>query len=307
MMGKETDPKAPKSLQAEILFDAKARLGEGSFWHPEQNKLWWVNIEGKEFHIFDPATGEDRKYGVGARIGTVVPDTEGKAIVALQNGIHQLNLETEELKLIVNPLKEKENLRFNDGKCDPSGRFWVGSMDLDEEESIASLYKMDHDGSVKEMLKHVTISNGIVWTTDRKTMYYIDTPTLKVKAFDYDDSSGEITNNRTAVDIPEEVGNPDGMAIDTEGKLWVAHWGGFCVARWDPDSGELLQKIEVPAPQVTSCAFGGKDLDILYITTAREGMSDEKLKEFPHSGGIFSAKPGVKGLPFYFYKNLKKQ
>jgi sugar lactone lactonase YvrE len=289
-------------IQAEIALDAKVRLGEGSFWNTQQNNLWWVDIEGKAFHIFDPSSGKDRKIEVGARIGTVVSDLEGNAIVALQNGIHKLDLETEELEFITNPLEHKENLRFNDGKCDPSGRFWVGSMDLDEEESIASLYRMDHDGSVKEMLKEVTISNGIVWTADRKTMYYIDTPTLKVKAFDYDDATGNITNSRTAVDIPEEAGNPDGMSIDTEGNLWIAHWGGFCVACWNPETGKLIQKVEVPAPQVTSCAFGGKDFDILYITTAREGMSEEKLKEYPQSGGIFSAKPGVKGLPFNFCK-----
>ncbi|CAN5417154.1 SMP-30/gluconolactonase/LRE family protein [soil metagenome] len=301
-MGKEDDQMPVTKIQAEIALDAKVRLGEGSFWNTRQNNLWWVDIEGKAFHIFDPSSGKDRIIKVGARIGTVVPDLEGNAIVALQNGIHKLDLETEELELITNPLEHKENLRFNDGKCDPSGRFWVGSMDLDEEESIASLYRMDHDGSVKEMLKEVTISNGIVWTADRKTMYYIDTPTLKVKAFDYDDATGNITNSRTAVDIPEEAGNPDGMSIDTEGNLWIAHWGGFCVACWNPETGKLIKKVEVPAPQVTSCAFGGKDFDILYITTAREGMSEEKLKEYPQSGGIFSAKPGVKGLPFIFCK-----
>jgi sugar lactone lactonase YvrE len=305
-MGIGTDQKSSKNIKAEIILDAKARLGEGSFWNPQQKKLWWVDIEGKAFHIFNPDSGKDMKFDLGERIGTVVPDHKEGVIVALQNGIFRFEPDSEKLQLITNPIKNKDNLRFNDGKCDPSGRFWVGTMDLDENESIASLYKIDHDGSVQEMLTDVTISNGIVWTSDKKTMYYIDTPTLKVKAFDYDDASGNITNPRTAVEIPEEAGNPDGMAIDSEDKLWIAHWGGFCVARWDPETGSMMQKIEVPAPQVTSCSFGGNDLDILYITTAREGMSEENLNKFPLSGGIFSARPGINGLPFNFYKNALK-
>ena len=152
------------------------------------------------------------------------------------------------------------------------------------------------------MLDSVSISNGIVWTKDKKTMYYNDTPTNTIQGFDYDDKTGNITNRRVVVTIQPGTGSPDGMTIDAEDNLWVALWGGYCVAKFNPRTGELLQKIKVPAPNVSSCAFGGKNLETLYITTARQGMNDDRLKEFPLSGGLFSVKPGVHGVPAGFYK-----
>lgn len=289
------------SLQAEMVLDAKATLGEGAFWHEGEQRLYWVDIEGRKLHLFDPATGQDREIAVGERIGTVVPTQDGNALVALQNGIHLLRLDTEELTLIANPL-ESGDIRFNDGKCDPAGRFWVGSMHLEQQENAAALYRMDHDGSVKKILSDKTISNGIVWTSDKKIMYYIDTPTRQVTAYDYDHATGDISNHRVAVEVPEGAGNPDGMAIDAEDKVWVAHYGGHAVIRYNPETGERMQKIEVPAPNVTSCAFGGDNLDTLYITTAREGMDEEGLKKYPQSGGLFRVKPGVRGAVFTLFK-----
>lgn len=287
--------------EVRLVLDVKAELGEGSIWHPVEKKLLWVDIEGKALHIYDPVSGNDKTIPVGERIGTVVPVAKGGALVALQNGIHKLDIETGRLTLIVNPLPDA-GLRFNDGKCDPSGRFWVGSNALDSRRKGASLYRLDSDGSVRAMLDSVSISNGIVWTADRKTMYYNDTPTMTVQAFDYDDATGAITGRRIAIRIPRGSGAPDGMTIDAEGKLWIALWGGNCVARFDPQTGELLRKIHVPAPNVSSCAFGGEDLATLYITTARAWVSPDKLKEFPLSGGLFAVTPGVKGVKAEFYR-----
>jgi sugar lactone lactonase YvrE len=286
----------------ELILNAKATLGEGSFWNYRDKTLWWVDIEGKKLHIFNPESKENRSIDVGKRIGTVVPAENGGAIVALQNGIHHLDLEQESLSLIINPLEEITNIRFNDGKCDPEGRFWVGTMELDEKENASSLYKLNLNGTFDEMIEDVTISNGIIWSLDKNTMYYIDTPTLQVMAYDYEPGSGAISNGKVIIQIPEDMGSPDGMTIDAEGKLWIALFGGYGVGRWDPVSGKLLQKIKVPAPNVTSCAFGGENLDILYITTGREGLDDDKLNEFPGSGGLFSIRPGYKGVPLNFYK-----
>jgi sugar lactone lactonase YvrE len=287
--------------QVALVLDAQAMLGEGALWHPKEKKLYWVDIEGKALHVYDPDTKKDKQFPVGERIGTVVPVKGGGALVALQNGIHKLDTKSGKLNFLNNPLPDS-NLRFNDGKCDPSGRFWVGSLALDSRRRGAALYRFDADKSVHQMLDSVSISNGIVWTSDRKTMYYNDTPTLTVQAFDYDDKTGAISNRRVAVRIPRGTGAPDGMTIDAEGKLWVALWGGNCVARFDPITGELLQKITVPAPNVSSCAFGGKNLETLYITTARAWVRPDKLKEFPLSGGLFAVKPGVKGVPAFFYE-----
>jgi sugar lactone lactonase YvrE len=294
-------PSPKDDLEAELVLDAKAMLGEGSIWHPKENKLYWIDIEGKILHIYDPVSKEDKEYSVGSRVGTVVPVEGGGALVALQNGIHKIDLETGQLQFLANPLPDS-NMRFNDGKCDPSGRFWVGSMALDSRKKGASLYRLDKDKSVHHMLDSVSISNGIVWTADKKTMYYNDTPTGTIQGFDYDDKSGAITNRRVVVRIPGGTGSPDGMTIDAEDNLWVALWGGACVAKFNPRTGEMLQKVKVPAQNVSSCAFGGKNLETLYITTARAWVNPDKLKEFPLSGGLFAVKPGVRGVPAEFYK-----
>lgn len=294
--------KPSDDLNAALVLDAKAMLGEGSIWHPKEKKLYWVDIEGKMLHIYDPATGKDKELLVGSRIGTVVPVKKGGAMVALQNGIHTIDTKTGKLTFITNPLPDTAKLRFNDGKCDPSGRFWVGTLALDARRKGAVLYRMDNDKSIRIMLDSVSISNGIVWTKDKKTMYYNDTPTGTVQAFDYDDKTGTITNRRIVIKIPRGGGGPDGMTIDSEDKLWIALWGSGTVCRYDPLTGEKLQTVKVAAPNVSSCAFGGENLETLYITTARAWVSEEKLKQFPLSGGLFAVKPGVKGVRAEFYK-----
>jgi sugar lactone lactonase YvrE len=291
-----------EDLKAALVLDARAMLGEGAIWHPVNKQLYWVDIEGKALHCFDPATNEDKQFAVGSRIGTVVPVRSGGALVALQSGIHSINMKTGKLTFIANPLPDTINLRFNDGKCDPSGRFWVGTLALDSRKKGAMLYRMNKDKSIRVMLDSVTISNGIVWTADKKTMYYNDTPTGTIQAFDYNDKEGTISNGRVVVRIPKGGGGPDGMTIDADGNLWVALWGSGTVGKYNPHTGELLQRIIVPAPNVSSCAFGGKNFETLYITTARAWMSQEKLQQFPLSGGLFSVKPGVRGVPATFYK-----
>ena len=290
-----------KNLTASLEIDAKATLGEGTIWHPLENRLYWIDIEGQKLHIYDPETGTDTVFATNQRIGTVVPVAGGGALVALQNGIYFFDTVTGSFHFINNPLPDKA-IRFNDGKCDPTGRFWVGSMHLNQTAGAAALYRMDKDTSVYEMLKGITVSNGISWSQDKQTMYYIDSPLRTIDAFDYDDISGAIKNRRAIATVPDGLGDPDGMAIDTEGKLWVALWGGYCVGRFDPLTGDLLQKIEVPAPHVASCTFGGRDLDILFISTAREGMSANQLDKYPLSGGIFSVKTGLTGVRANFFQ-----
>jgi len=289
-------------LNAVLVLDAKTMLGEGSIWHPKENKLYWIDIEGRTLHIYDPVSQEDKVFPVGARIGTVVPVQNGGALLALQNGLYKIDTHTGKLSFLINPLPDTVNLRFNDGKCDPSGRFWVGTLALDARRRGAVLYRFDTDKNIHLVLDSVSISNGIVWTSSKKIMYYNDTPTGTIQAFDYDDKTGAISNRRVAIKIPKGMGAPDGMTIDAQDNLWVALWGGGMVGKFDPVTGELLQKIKVPAPNVSSCAFGGKNLETLYITTARAWMNADKLIEFPLSGGLFAVKPGVHGVPAEFYK-----
>lgn len=289
-------------IQARPLLPAGATLGEGSLWHPQQQKLYWVDIMRSELHIYDPQTGADTMLPTGSYASTVVP-IEGSAdvLVALQTGIYRMNTFTSALSLLINPLPGPP-VRFNDGKCDPSGRFWVGTISMDGARKQSKLYRLDRDDSLHEILSDVSISNGIVWTADRKTMYYNDTPTGTVQAFDYDDASGTISNRRVAIRMQEGDGWPDGMSIDSEGKLWIAMWGAGSINRYDPPSGELLLQVKVPAPHTSSCAFGGPDLKTLYITTARAELSDEELAQYPQSGNLFAAEVDVVGVPARPYR-----
>lgn len=288
--------------QAELEYESAALLGEGAFWDYKNKRLFWVDIEGKKLHIYDPATKNNRSLPSPSRIGTVVPQTDSTAVVALEDGIYIMNLRDGSLALLSDIESDMKGNRFNDGKCDPNGNLWVGSMHLDESESVASLYRITSSGETTRMLEDITISNGIVWSSDHKKMYYIDTPTGLVRSFDYDMFSSEISNERSAIEIPARLGYPDGMAIDEEDMVWIALWNGRAVARFNPETGELLQKIDVPAQNVTSCAFGGDQLDILYITTASIGMTDEEKIKYPMAGSLFKVKPGVKGVKSTFFE-----
>ncbi|MCJ8166969.1 SMP-30/gluconolactonase/LRE family protein [Pontibacter sp. E15-1] len=293
---------APQDLTAKLVLDAKARLGEGAIWHPTEKKLYWLDIQAAMLHIYDPATKKDTQLPTGERAGTIVPIKGGGVLLAMQNSIRMLDTKTGKLTLISRPLNDTL-VRFNDGKADPSGRLWVGTMAHDIKPKASALYRMDKDKSFHIMLDSVTISNGLVWTADKKTMYYVDSPTYTVQAFDYDDATGGISNGRVVVRVPaSENGSPDGMVIDTEGTLWIALWGGGAVIRCDPATGKIIQRVRVPALNVTSLAFGGKNLATLYITTVREWQTPEQLEEYPLSGGIFAVKPGVRGVPAEFYQ-----
>jgi len=293
-----------KELHAQLLYDAAATLGEGAFWNHEQQAFWWVDIENGKLNIFDPEPGENKSFDMGQRIGTVVPASDGTAIVALEDGIYSYNFVTGELVFRSRPDNHTGSIRFNDGKCDPAGRLWAGTMGMGGNiRGKAFLYRFDHDFSAHTMLDSITISNGICWSADKKKMYYIDTPTRQVSEYDYDNASGEITFSRVAVEIPRGMGGPDGMCIDAQGKLWVAHYGGGAVCCYDPTSGELLHKVIVPAPNVTSCAFGGKDLKTLYITTAAQGMNQEAREKYPEAGGLFYIELDVKGVESTFLQS----
>lgn len=286
----------------ELLVDVKSVLGEGPLWLPASQQLAWVDIEGMCIHLYAPATGGQSRISVGQRIGAVVPASDGRMVCALQNGFYYLNLETEQLEPIVDPEAALPGNRFNDGKCDPSGRFWAGTMPIEGGEPVGSLYRLDGDGSVHRMVEGVGCSNGLGWNLDETVMYYIDTVTNRVDGFDYDASTGEIRNRRTLIPIPPEQGMPDGMTVDREGMLWVAHWGGSRISRWDPERGECLGTVHLPVSLVSSCCFGGEAMDKLYVTTASIGLSDEQLRIEPLAGCVFVYSPGVGGIPSHIYQ-----
>jgi sugar lactone lactonase YvrE len=285
-------------MDAEIVIDAKAELGEGPSWDGNKGVLYWVDISQGLVHIYEPKGHNiDRTVSAGKNVSCVVPIDSRKVAITRDHGFYSLDLDTGKLTEIG---RVQENLqdgtRFNDGKCDTKGRFWAGTMDVKETRPSGALYCLSKDRQVKKILSGVTISNGLGWSPDDSTMYYIDTPTRKVSAFDYEVESGDVKNRRTALDLSNQPGEPDGMAVDSEGMIWVAHWGGFCLTRWDPKLGRKIETVKVPAANVTSCCFGGKDLDELYITTARSGLDQDSLTRYPLAGGLFMVKVNVQGL-----------
>lgn len=290
---------------AEVVINSAAKLAEGVFWHEKEEKLYWVDIKNKELHRFDPQSQKDVKIDLPQRIGTVVPIEGGGLLVGLQNCIARVDSKLRSVEMLVDLEPDIPDNRCNDGKCDPAGRFWVGTMDLEAKPFSGNLYRIEGTYSVTKVLTDLSISNGIVWSSDKETMFLIDSPTYSVQAFDYDHKTGSISNKRTVVEIPEEIGLPDGMTRDNEDMLWIAHWGGFCVGRWDPDTGKLLRKIKVPVPNVTNCAFGGFNLDRLYITTARAGLSKEDLKKYPESGSVFDIDLDVQGVPPNYFNPIE--
>ncbi len=286
-------------MTPELVVDARAQLGEGPCWQARTGRLMWVDIEGGKLHVHDPEGEPDAVYEVGMRVGAAVPRIAGGLLLATEQGFQAFDLDARRLELVADPESHLPDNRFNDGKCDPRGRFWAGTMSMTRQPRTASLYVLEPGGSVRRVLEGVTTSNGLDWTEDGKTMYYIDTPTLQVAAFDYDEEQGTIAGRRVVVQFPDGIGRPDGMTLDREGMLWVAHWSGGRVSRWDPAGGRMLAEVKLPATNVTSCAFGGPDLDRLYITTARHRLDEETLAREPHAGGLFAIEPGVAGRPSY--------
>jgi sugar lactone lactonase YvrE len=282
--------------QAQLISDVRATLGEGSFWDEERSVLYWVDIEGREVRVYDPESGSDTVHAMADRPGTVVPRSAGGIVVALGRRVAVADEPGRSPRTICEFAEEPEESRMNDGKCDPAGRLWVGSMSTAGAKETSRLYCVEADGSYRVALTGVTISNGIVWTADEKTMYYIDTPTREVHAFDYDRADGAISNRRVAVAVPDGMGYPDGMTIDAEGKLLVAMFGGSAVRRFDPADGSLLGTVHLPVSNITSCALGGDDLRDLYITTARVGLSEEQRSAQPTAGGLFRARVEVPGV-----------
>lgn len=282
-------------IEAELVLDARTETGEGPCWDEEKQILYFVDITQGRLHTYHAQTGAHTSVELGEPIGMVVPHAEGGLVAALQHGFYRVDPDTGDRSVIAMLDDRSPDMRFNDGKCDADGRLFAGTMAMDARPGAGALYRLDGDGSVHVILTGVSISNGIAWSGDGGTVYFIDSPTLTVRAYPYDRESGTFGEGHVVARIPDGEGVPDGMCIDREGMLWVAQWGGYRVSRFDPSTGERLGWVRVPVARASSCAFGGPDLDMLYITTASRDMDKEERRMQPHAGGLFVVRPGVTG------------
>jgi sugar lactone lactonase YvrE len=288
------------SVSVEVVVDARATIGEGPVWDARENVVWWVDITRNLVHRYDPGSGHDSTIDIGQAVGAVVPRASGGLALAVQDGFAVLDPETRRLDLIAPVEKDQPENRMNDAKCDTSGRLWGGTMAYSEAAGAGAFYRLDTDHSVVRILDHITCSNGIGWSPDDRVMYYIDSGAQQVDVFDYERATGNVRNRRKLISIAADDGVPDGIAVDALGYIWVALWGGAAIRRFAPD-GSLDKVLEIPAKQVTSCVFAGRDLTDLYITSACEGLAESELKAYPHSGALFVYHPAVAGQPTNSY------
>ncbi|MBD2610684.1 MAG: SMP-30/gluconolactonase/LRE family protein [Nostoc sp. ZfuVER08] len=279
------------------ILEARSRLGEGPIWDSTKKLLYWIDIFNHRVHQFDPVTGENRFFDVGDVPGAIAIAGQDKLTMALRHHLAFLNIKTGEVTPILEVEKNLPNNRLNDGKCDAQGRFWFGSMSTIEKPE-ASLYRYDIDGSLHVMETGLTISNGLGWSPDEKIFYLTDSPQQKIYAYDFNSVTGNISNRRIFVDLTQESFYPDGLTIDSQGNIWSAMWNGWCVICFNPQGEERL-RIKLPVPLVTSCTFGGENLQTLYITTASVGLSQAEIDKSFYSGDLFAVETDVTGLPSY--------
>jgi sugar lactone lactonase YvrE len=292
-------------VEVEVVLEAHASVGEGPTWDERTNTLVWVDIMGNSVHVYDPASGRDQVIDVGQPVGAAGLRQGGGLVLALRDGLGVLEADLRTVRMVSDVERDIATNRFNDGKCDPAGRFWAGSMAFAVTPGAGALYRMDADHRVTRMLSGVTLSNGLDWSADNQQMFYIDSPTQGVDVFDFDLERGELGERRRIISIPADEGLPDGMTIDAEGGIWVALHGSGSVRRYLPD-GRLERVIRVPnARLVTCCAFGGPDLSDLYITSMSYGLSAEELREQPLAGALFRCRPGVQGRPAHRFGALE--
>lgn len=283
-------------MKAAVLYPSQCFLGESPLWHAERKCCYWADIENGVLYEYNWLLQTTRFWKFNYKLTLIVQGKGNQLILALNARIATFDLESERLEWLLDVELPSSGNRCNDGACDSYGRLWIGTMHLEHKKEAGALYCIDTNLNIYKKLEHTTISNGIVWSLDNKRLYYIDSPTQVVQSYIFEEESGEIMFEKNAVQIPVEMGTPDGMAIDEEGMLWIAHWGGFGVFRWNPHNGQLLDRITVPVPHITSCAFAGENLDHLIITTARENLKEEELIKYPESGNIFFVKTDVKGI-----------
>lgn len=282
------------SLCAELICDAKAELAEGPVWH--DGVLWWVNINAGTLNCLDTVTGINTSRATGDFLGAAVPTMQGGWLIARRHEVARLDWQSGKITSLAKLANPDPRLRFNDGKCDPRGRFFAGTMRWDVARERGAFYRLD-GSKLDTLFGGVTVSNGLDWSPDGARMFYTDTLTGRVDIFDYDLATGTPSERRPLVKMPPAYGWPDGLCCDVNGNLWVALWGGGGVECFDGRTGKSLERISIPVRQVSSCCFGGANLDRLYITTAWEGFNGAEREAEPLAGGIFMFQPGVCGRP----------
>jgi len=283
--------------EVEHVLEVGNVIGEGPIWHSQEQSLYWVDfVEHHQILRFSPATRRMEVFETGIPVMALGIRKTGGFIAATGKGLATWDPQRKTFETVCDPLAGRDGFRFNDAATDGRGRFWVGTLnEANPRGPDGELYCLQADGSCRVMDKNITVANGTGWSPDRKTMYFTDTFRYTVYAYDFDADAGTIANRRTFVQTSPDAGLPDGLTVDSEGFVWSAFWGGWKVVRYNPE-GKVDREYKVPVPNPSSCAFGGKRLDELYITTAYLGLSPEEKNRSPQSGDLFCLKAGIVGM-----------
>lgn len=282
------------------IWNGHNTLGEGPLWDHRKGVLYWVDIEASELHCLNPVSKQHQSWNLPSNPGCIGLCDKGGLVAALRKSLVLIELPKGNMTLLASPLENRDDLRFNDGKCDRAGRFWVGTCDVLENVPIGGLYRLNSLGRVDLMDHGFTVSNGIGWSPDNKTMYFTDSPARVIYKYEFDAQHGEISNRQLFVSIAKGAGYPDGLTVDREGFVWSAHWDGFRITRYAPD-GHIERVIEMPVQRPTSCCFGGENLTTLFVTSARRDLDEIALAKGPNAGSVFAIETDVTGIPEPLY------
>ncbi|MET4574992.1 SMP-30/gluconolactonase/LRE family protein [Ottowia thiooxydans] len=281
--------------EVHVVVESGDTLGEVPLWSSSRKLLFWIDVRKPALYAYTPGVGTVRTYPLPELVGSFCETNQGRVLLALKSGLYFLDLESGQLQSWFDPEPTLPNNRLNDGKCDRQGRFWVGSMNDGDRIPTGTLYSVSGDGKARGHFSGITVPNSLAWSPDGKTMYFADTPTKRILAFDFDLDDGVLHNPRTFLEMADHVGRPDGATIDAEGCLWSAEIHAGRVARYTPD-GRFDKAVQLPVTSVTSCAFGGDRLDTLFITTATQGMTEQVRQEQPLAGALFAVNVGISGV-----------
>jgi len=279
---------------AKCVLAANAILGEGPVWASDENRLYFVDIKAPAILWWNAEDGSTGRLAVPSEIGAIARRSKGGLVAALRSGLATIDVTNGEIDFFAHPERSVPENRFNDGKCDPHGRFWVASMHDPETQPTGRIWRVEPDRKTVGLDSGFVVGNGFGWNPQGDRMYFTDSSNRTIYQYEFDLQSGELGNRQIFAVIPTDQGYPDGLCVDAEGHVWSAHWDGWRITRYRPD-GSIERAISMPVPRPTSLAFGGADLDRLFVTSARINLSSEQLKEAPLSGALFELECGVRG------------
>jgi sugar lactone lactonase YvrE len=275
----------------------EATVGESPLWHPQQKRLYWVDIPGKKVHRFDPATGRNETFPTPEIVPCLAFRASGGLVLLLRKHIAYFNPDAGTLEIGQELEADQPDNRFNDGRVDPQGRFWPGTMsDKDMKAPTGGLYRLTPDKQIVRFRDQIACANGSAWSPDGRTMYFTESFRFTIWAFDFDHATGDLSNQRAFVTLPKGEVFPDGLCVDADGFVWSNHVGAGKVVRYDP-TGKAERQVQLPVPRAAGSTFGGENLATLYVTSLRENMSAEQLAQFPLSGSLFAIDVGCRGIP----------